>query len=159
MADDGGQVIDQFFADLRRWIEELERQDDQRSTLWFGIGQRAFGGFDHFLEWIIERAASSNPEEAQSVLRPVLAEKPLGKSTLGQKVNIVQSLDRHRLLCDRRILTKSDIRSLTRVTTDRNEAAHSYGRDTGHGGTLKMLRVILDLSQRLGEAVDGPRQG
>jgi hypothetical protein len=147
--------------DAQRWIPEVERSI--RTTLWFGILMKAVTEVERVYELAAESALAAAGDEGTEILARVANGKPVGRLTMGARMDLLKRLGTARLLgIPRKGINKKEAALLEELTKLRNNFVHrTLPPEEGPQATLRFLNCAKELcaTNLIGHLSSHPRQG
>lgn len=147
-------VRQELLGSIERWSSEISGKTG-RPTVACGILQRCYSLVDEMLAICVARAVALTGEAGQEACRACAAGKPFTRMTLGQRVQVLISLDCalarvaqwNRSMPTPRPLGKAGVHLLQAIARHRNVFIHDYTNvaDTEIITTLGLVRKFCDL--------------
>ncbi len=116
-------VRHEVLADIERWLPEVG--PDVRSTLWHGVFMKAAKQTDRLFQLCVDVAIHLAGPAAPEAVAIVSRGKPSERLTMGERMDVLKTLDRQRAIAvERKIIGKTDRQLLEDLTILRNNFAH-----------------------------------
>lgn len=142
------ELRSQLIGNIQRWMPELEPKP--RSTFWFGVFTRCAKEVDHLFEACTDVAIARAGPAAETALLRIARGKSPTRLTMGERLDILRTLDRQRLIDQsRKLLTKGDHDVLNNLVSRRNDFAH---RQVHPDSGAESAAQFLDLARRFCES-------
>ena len=124
-------LCDSIFKSIERWVPELN-VPGPRGTLGFGIAQKCYAQVDRILDVCVEETVRVCGDRGMEAVVVCGEGKPLDHLTFGQRVKILEYLDKDLAQVARplvltlkgRVMGKRELALLKTLTRGRNDFAH-----------------------------------
>ena len=135
----------QLLSDIERWLPEVD--PEVRSTLWHGVFTKAAKQADRLYQLCVEVALQLAGAAGPKTLAAVTKGKPPERLTMGERMDVLKSLDRQRvILGGKRIISKTDQQLLEDLTALRNHFTHgAFPSCEGPENTQRFLELARQL--------------
>ncbi len=135
----------QLLADIERWLPEVD--PEVRSTLWHGVFTKAAKQADRLYQLCAEVALDRAGPAGSETLAAVTKGKPPERLTMGERMDVLKSLDRQRvILGGERIISKTDQQLLEDLTALRNRFTHgAFPSSEGPENAQRFLELTRQL--------------